>query len=160
MKKIATLDIEASGLSPASYPIEVGVVLPSGESWCSLVKPVDEWQYWCDEAQSIHHISQQQIIDHGKNITDIATILNQLLEGQVVYSDCWVLDDRWLKKLYAEAKMEASFRLRDIIYLLKEEQFENWESEKKIIADELALSRHRATNDARILQETFYRINL
>ncbi|MFT5419717.1 MAG: hypothetical protein ACI9D5_000458 [Candidatus Endobugula sp.] len=159
MKKITTLDIEASGLSPDSYPIEVGIVLSDGSSWCSLIQPIDHWRHWSEEAESLHHISHNEILQRGKNISDIAGTLNHLLGEQTVYSDCCGLDDGWLQKLYREANRTPSFRLRDIVYLLKEEQFDHWESTKERVAQELQLKRHRATNDARILQEAFFRIS-
>ena len=34
----AVLDIEASGFGVGSYPIEVGFVLPDGQSYCSLLR--------------------------------------------------------------------------------------------------------------------------
>jgi hypothetical protein len=159
MEKITTIDIEASGLSNDSYPIEIGIVLPDGSSWCSLIRPKAHWQHWSAEAQSIHHISQKELIHNGKDVTEVAITLNQIVEGKTVYSDCWVLDERWLRRLYQEANIATSFRVRDILYLLKEEQFTHWEPTKQEIAKELNLKRHRATNDARILQETFYRLN-
>ncbi len=159
MKKITTLDIEASGLATDSYPIEVGVVLADGSSWCSLIKPLKEWQYWSMEAEAIHQITQKDLADHGKAIKEIANTLNELLKGQTVYGDCWVLDDRWLRKLFNAAEIAPLFTLRDIIYLLREEQFVDWEPMKQHISKELNILRHRATNDARILQETFARIN-
>lgn len=158
MDRIITLDIEASGLATDSYPIEVGVILNDGSSWCSLVKPENHWQYWCKQAEKIHQISQDNILKHGKSAVEIAKHLNQLLKDKTVYSDCWVLDDKWLRQLYMEAKLTPTFRLRDIIYLLKEGDFDYWEETKCAIAKELNIDRHRATTDARILQESFLRI--
>lgn len=158
MEKIITLDIEASGLSSNSYPIEIGVVLTDNSSWCNLIKPAKSWSYWSQEAQKIHQITQDNLAQHGKDIRAIAESLNELLKGQIVYSDCWVLDDQWLRKLYAEARLFPSFRLRDIMHILKEDDFAHWENTKSTIAKELNIERHRATNDARILQESFLRV--
>lgn len=156
---IATLDIEASGLAPDSYPIEVGIVLPDGQCWCSLIKPENDWHYWSEEAAAIHHIDRKDLHHVGKSVREIAQTLNEWLQDQVVYSDCWVLDDRWLRRLFTAAGVVPSFRLRDIMHILKEEQFEFWESTKRVIAGEMDITRHRATNDARILQQAFYRVN-
>lgn len=158
MDRIITLDIEASGLAPNSYPIEVGVTLKDGSSWCSLIKPESHWQHWCKQAEKIHQISQDNIHNHGKSVVEIAKHLNQLLKDKTVYSDCWVLDDKWLRQLYMEAKLTPTFRLRDIVYLLKEGDFAYWEETKNTVAKELNIDRHRATTDARILQESFLRI--
>ncbi len=159
MNKIITLDIEASGLGTDSYPIEVGFVLDDGNSWCSLIKPEADWMHWSEEAESIHQISKEAVFEHGKSVKDIATTLNEKLNRKTVYSDCSVLDGKWIHTLYAKANMVPSFKLRDIMYIMKEEQFEQWEATKKIIAKELGAKRHRATNDARILQQTYYRVN-
>lgn len=158
MEKIITLDIEASGLSSDSYPIEIGVVLPDNSSWCHLIKPAESWNHWNQEAQKLHHITQENLLSHGKDIRAIAESLNDLLNDKIAYSDCWVLDDRWLQKLYAEARLTPSFRLRDIMHILKEDDFMHWETIKSTIAKELNIERHRATNDARILQESFLRV--
>lgn len=158
-ERIVTLDIEASGFGSSSYPLEVGIVLSNGESWCSLIKPEPHWTHWSMEAQAIHLITPEQLQERGKPIKEIALALNACLKGKTVYSDCWVLDDRWLRKLFENARIKPSFRLQDITYILKEEQFPDWEKTKQTIANELDISRHRATNDARILQEAFYRIN-
>jgi hypothetical protein len=159
MQKITTLDIEASGLSPDSYPIEVGIALPDSSSWCSLIEPANEWSHWSQEAEGLHKISQQNLQQYGKTIHTVATTLNGLLKGKTVYSDCWVLDDRWLRKLYAEAEMAPSFRLRDIMHILQEDDFIGWEPTKNDVAKELQVDRHRATNDAKILQESFFRLS-
>ena len=158
MEKIITLDIEASGLSVDSYPIEIGVVLTDNSSWCHLIKPAENWHHWSQEAQELHKITRDNLIKHGKDIRAIAESLNDLLKDKIVYSDCWVLDDKWLRKLYAEARLTPSFRLRDIMHILKEDDFIDWEATKLTIAKELNIERHRATNDARILQESFLRV--
>lgn len=158
MEKITTLDIEASGLSPDSYPLEIGIVLPDDSSWCSLIEPAKTWDHWSKEAEALHQITRENIEHYGKAISEVAHTLNTLLKGKTVYSDCWVLDDRWLRKLYLEARMTPSFRLTDIMYILKEDDFLSWETTKSNVAKELNMHRHRATNDARILQESFSRI--
>ena len=157
--RITTLDIEASGLAPESYPIEVGIALANGQCWCGLIKPEHDWQYWSNEAAAIHQIDRHDLQTVGKSVKDIALILNEQLHNQIVYSDCWVLDERWLRRLFTAARIEPTFRLRDIMHILKEEQFETWEAVKQNIAGELDITRHRATNDARILQQAFYRVN-
>jgi hypothetical protein len=159
MDKITTLDIEASGLAPDSYPIEIGIVLPDASSWCSLIEPATAWTHWSQEAEELHKISPQCLQQYGKTTQTVAKALNDLLTNKTVYSDCWVLDDRWLRKLYADAKMAPSFRLRDIMHILKEDDFIVWEPTKKNVAQELQVERHRATNDAKILQESFSRLS-
>lgn len=158
INKITTIDIEASGMGPDSYPIEIGLVFPNGDSWCRLVTPVEHWTHWSAEAESIHFIQRDQLFEHGKDIYTIAKTLNELLGDAVVYSDCWVLDEKWLRTLFMEAKINPTFKLRDIMYLLQENDFNEWEPLKSQAEKELNVQRHRATNDAKILQEAYYRL--
>ena len=150
--KINTLDIEASGIHPESYPIEIGIVLKSGESWCSLIKPDNSWQHWDKSAEKIHGISRSDLQQYGKPISEVTQHLNQLLNRGTVYCDCWSLDSPWLLKLFHQAKAYQDFKLLDIMYVVSEEQYENLNQKKPQIAQKLKLDRHRASNDARILQ--------
>lgn len=56
------VDVEASGFGRASYPIEVGFVLPNGHSFCSLIYPEPEWTHWDPQAETIHHISRELLL--------------------------------------------------------------------------------------------------
>lgn len=156
--KITTLDIEASDIHPQSYPIEIGVSLPSGNGYCSLIKPPPEWSHWSDEAEAVHGISRQEICEHGKSVSEVAHALNRYLNGKTVYSDCWVLDQPWMIRLFQAAKLEPDFILRDVMYCLSESEYAQLGEIKSAIESELNIERHRATNDARILQLAVERI--
>ena len=158
--KIATLDIEASDIHPDSYPIEIGVLLPNGDSYCSLIKPPSQWSHWSDQAEAVHGISRQEVCEHGKSVTEVAHALNRCLEGKTVYSDCWVLDHPWMIRLFQFAQVKPTFVLTDVMYCLFECEYEQLGSIKREIELELDLERHRATNDARILQLAVERILL
>ncbi len=155
---ISTLDIEASGIHPESYPIEVGLVLNNGESWCSLIKPDDAWTHWDVEAEAIHGISREQLFCHGKTPKEVANELNQLIKNTTVYSDCWVLDQPWLAKLFEKAKVRQTFNLQDMMYTLNEEDYEKLYTTKQDIIAATKIERHRASNDARILQMAYKKI--
>ena len=150
--KITTLDIEASGIHPDSYPIEIGILLPNGESYCSLIKPTAEWSYWDEKAEAVHGLSRQMVCENGRSVNEVAKTLNQYLEGLTVYSDCRVLDHPWMLRLFEAAGLTPAFSLRDIIYLLSEEEYDNLGDVKQSIEKSLGISRHRATNDAKVLQ--------
>ncbi|MGH1485731.1 MAG: 3'-5' exonuclease [Cellvibrionaceae bacterium] len=152
MSLIATLDIEASGIHPDSYPIEVGIILPNGDSYCSLIKPAPSWAYWDDDAQKIHGISQDELLSNGKSPTEVAGNLNDILQQTTVFSDCWVLDQPWLIKLFQQAALSQTFTLLDMMHIMSEEDYECLPETKQEIALGLNIERHRATNDARILQ--------
>lgn len=148
------LDIEASGFGLGSYPIEVGIILPDGRSWCSLVKPEPAWQHWDPNAAAVHKIEREQLARHGRSPQEIAKTLNEWLQRTVVYSDAWAHDYTWLNKLYDAADSVPSFRLENLRALLTDAQAARWHDTKQALARETAMPRHRASSDARLLQMT------
>lgn len=155
----AILDIEASGFGLGSYPIEVGIILPDGRSWCSLVKPEPGWEHWDPNAAAVHHIAREQLVQHGRSPREVAAALNDWLHGQVVYSDAWAHDYTWLNKLYDAAGSVPSFRLDNLRALLTDAQADRWHTLKLAVAERAALTRHRASSDARLLQMTLIALN-
>jgi DNA polymerase III epsilon subunit-like protein len=151
-KPITTLDIEASGINARAYPIEIGVSLSNGTTWCSLIKPAESWTYWSKEAENIHGISYEELMTNGKSPAQVAGKLNKLLTSSTAYSDCWVLDQPWLIKLFQHAGITQTFSLLDMMHIMKEEPYEKLVETKHRIALTLDLARHRASNDALILQ--------
>ncbi len=142
----AIIDFEASGFGRGSYPIEVGFVLPEG------------WHHWDASAEGVHHITRELLAQHGKPVTAVARHLNEQLHGQTLYSDGWANDYSWLGLLFDEAEMTPSFRLDNLRTLLKEAEAEAWHGAKQQVLSEVQLPRHRASNDARVLQLTFARV--
>lgn len=160
MKKLVTpyiIDVEASGFGPDSYPIEVGLALGDGQRYCSLIRPAEDWVQWSHEAESVHGISRQLLHKKGKSIKEVACELNGLLAGCTVYSDGWVVDDPWLIKLFARAGIDRKFLMYDILTILNERTLEHWHDIKNQVVIESNLKRHRASNDALIVQQTFNR---
>jgi hypothetical protein len=151
----AILDIEASGFGLGSYPIEVGFVQPNGQTWCSLVKPMAEWQHWDPNAAAVHNITREQLLQSGRSPRDIAATLNERLQGMVVYSDAWAHDYTWLNRLYEAADMSPSFRLESLRVLLSDNDAACWHEVKRHVVSSSGLERHRASADARILQQTW-----
>ena len=153
------IDIEASGFGKGSYPIEVGFVLGNGESYCSLITPIDDWQRWDRNAEETHGIERRTLINHGKPVKQIARELNQKLMDETLYSDAWANDVCWLGLLFEVAQIPQEFRIESIRYLLTEDQAACWHQTKKEVLRPSALQRHRASSDAAILQKTFALIN-
>ncbi len=149
------LDIEASGFGSGSYPIEVGLITGEGLAYCTLIKPESEWQHWDKQAEALHRIRRQQLLDIGKDIKMVATELNELLGGKTVYSDAWGNDMSWLALLFECAMVPQRFRLESINVLLREEQKVLWDRTKQQVVTEMELSRHRASSDAKIIQQTY-----
>jgi hypothetical protein len=153
----AIIDVESSGLGPDSYPIEVGVSLPSGDRYCSLIHPAPSWTAWDRTAQEIHGISRETILSQGEPIGDVTRELNRLLENRTVYTDGWVVDQRWINRLFYEASIPRQFSVSALETILSEGQMEIWHETKNRVMKELGLKRHRASADAWIVRETYMR---
>ena len=152
------IDVEASGFGRGSYPIEVGLALADGSRHCFLIAPARSWQHWDEEAEKVHGISRETLLTHGRPIQDVAWRLNELLLRRTVYTDAWAYDMSWLGKLYDVANTHQTFRIADIAELIDEEQRQRWHATKQAVIDTLGIKRHRASGDARILQETWRRL--
>ncbi|RUP25206.1 MAG: hypothetical protein EKK45_21030 [Curvibacter sp.] len=150
----AVIDIEASGFGRGSYPIEVGFVLPDGEAWCSLVRPEPGWVHWDPTAEQVHRITQDCLQRHGRSCREIAELLNRRLRGLTVYTDGWAHDYSWMGRLYEAADLLPSFRLDNLFVLLDDARLAHWDDTRQQVAQRLQLQRHRASADARVLQET------
>lgn len=154
----AILDIEASGFGRDGYPIEVGFVLPDGQSWCSLIKPLPEWQHWDASAASMHGITREALQSHGRPVEMVVATLNDWLRERVVYSDAWAHDYSWLNQLFDAAERSPSFKLENLRALLSDDEAAQWHALKQSVADEAKLARHRASGDAKLLQMTLSRL--
>jgi hypothetical protein len=158
LKEPAIIDIEASGFGRGSYPIEIGVVLPDGTPHCFLIARETGWTSWDPAAEALHGISPQQLDECGQPAPAVARRLNELLAGQTVYCDAWGFDVSWLGKLYDAVNQPQRFRLAAISELFDQTHYERWNAVKAQVVQELDLHRHRASGDARILQETLRRV--
>ncbi len=148
------IDLEASGLGAGSYPIEVGVALASGQTRCTLVCPAKDWSHWDDSAEHLHGITRDTLLLNGRSPLKVAILLNEWLGDSVVYSDAWGNDACWLARLFDEAGMQQRFKIEAVTAILSERQMELWSYAKELAERSLFLKRHRASNDALILQFT------
>jgi len=151
------IDIEASGFGGASYPIEVGIALDDNTQYCSLILPAPDWNHWDADAEKVHRIARDILETYGKPIHEVAAHLNKLLAQRTVYTDGWVVDKPWLTTLFHEAQIEMSFRVSPLEMILSEQQMERWHDAKRGLLAEVKNHRHRASFDARIIQETYAR---
>ena len=154
----AIIDIEASGFGPKGYPIEVGVITGKGERLCQLITPPKEWDFWDAEAADCHRITRAVLFENGHPPATVANELNKLLKGMTVHSDGWVVDKPWLVKLFHVADVQPLFNISPIEILLNEQQMLIWHKIKKDVTLDLQLQRHRASSDAKIIQETYMRL--
>jgi hypothetical protein len=149
------IDIEASGFGCDSYPIEVGVALNNGQKFCSLILPPQEWTHWDNDAERIHQVTREMLSVYGKPVDTVADELNEMCAGTVLYSDGWVVDKPWLTTLFRQARRSMKFNVSPLEAILSDSQMGVWHETKDRLTDELKLTRHRASNDALIIQETF-----
>lgn len=156
----AIIDIEASGFGKGSYPIEVGVIADNGDVHSWLVKPQDEWTHWTTEAEKLHRINRQILVEQGVPIDQIANELNALFEGQTLYSDGWGFDSGWLNLLFYCANKSIHFRLETLPKILTEYQMTHWDDMKLSLREKYSLAHHRAGEDAQLLQLTYQRTAL
>ena len=151
------IDVEASGFGPGSYPIEVGLALEPGVKFCSLIAPAPEWTHWDAAAEQVHRVARDILEIHGKPLDQVAQGLNELLEGKVVYSDGWVVDQPWLIRLFSRVGIAQRFFMSPLEAILSEPQMAVWHATKEQVIAELGMKRHRASIDAMIIQETYVR---
>lgn len=110
------IDFEASSLSEDSYPIEVAWSDEKGEITSFLINPesASGWDDWDEIAEEmVHGISREQIVRDGQPAWLVARRMNEALKGKVVYTDALVMDDFWLKRLFAEWHEKPAFQLAD-----------------------------------------------
>ncbi|MEQ6918646.1 hypothetical protein [Halomonas aquatica] len=152
------LDIEASGFGRGSYPIEVGLARPDGSTCSFLIQPLDEWTHWDPKAELLHGISRGRLEREGYPVRQVARWLNdELGDVGIAYSDSWGYDNTWLSLLFHHAGMLPAFRLEALRILLSEQQQALWSRTKEALIREQGIHRHRAGEDARLLQLTYQR---
>ncbi|MBZ9558244.1 MULTISPECIES: hypothetical protein [Modicisalibacter] len=150
------LDIEASGFGRGSYPIEIGLARGDGSVCAFLIQPLPEWTHWDPKAELLHGISRARLAREGYPVGEVARWLNdELAEIGIAYSDSWGYDNTWLSLLFHHAGMLPRFRLEALRSLLCEAQLGLWKQTKEALIGEWGIQRHRAGDDARLLQLTY-----
>ena len=149
------IDIEASGLDAEAYPIEIGVALPSGETFCALIKPEPDWQFWDDDAEKVHRVPRDILELYGRPIDEIVVELNDLIGGQTAFSDGWEADKPWLSQMFWAARTEMLFSLSALDFILSDAQMQHWHATKDQVIEGMNLKRHRASLDAVVIQKTY-----
>ncbi len=151
-------DVEASSLSAASYPIEVGwaEVLPDGsvQSQAILIRPDRDWTDWSAEAEGIHGIERTQLDDLGQPIDQVVAALDAAFGTRVAFSDAPQWEVIWTDRLYRAAGRRRRWRIGDALPLLRATAASN--RDNIWLSVHLADTRlHRADADARVLAEAF-----
>lgn len=149
------MDIEASGFGAGSYPIEIGIVQPDGSAYCTLVRPEPDWVHWDGSAERLHGITRGLLARHGRPAPEVARELNHRLAGLRVYSDNWAHDYAWLARLFDAAELNPRFELHHLNELMSELAMSRFDEARDRVTRSLHLRRHRASSDARILQQSY-----
>ncbi len=148
MKYPIFIDLEASGLHPDSYPIEVAWNNRKGEIESHLIIPADDWVHWDFNAQQMHGISRSMLFDEGKPISWIAARMSELFGREKVYSDASSFDAAWVDMLYEEADRERKFIVADYQYFIYHLGFQSvWPTLSHDSWKSLKCQRHRAACD-------------
>lgn len=121
MNDIAFIDLEASSLSPRSWPIEVGWCLLGGAPEALLVKPAPSWgmSEWSQEAEALHGVSFATLEARGVEPRAVCEKLNAALAGVNVYSDAPDWDGFWLYRLFQAGGVRQRFSVNDLAELFR-----------------------------------------
>ena len=107
VEKFAILDFEASSLSEASWPIEIGLSwLDHGEvrTWSSLIQPAHDWEIddWSPQSAAVHGIPLSELSE-APSATEVAETFFKVLGGRRLVSDAPEFETRWLDRLFRAA---------------------------------------------------------
>lgn len=152
-KPIHVMDIEASGFGRDSYPIEIGIVMADGSEYQTLVRPESGWWHWEKSAQDVHGITRSDLFKYGRSVSQVGRDINQMCAGAVLYSDCWVHDSYWFRRLFDASHIAPLAQCKAMEYLLGDEQQQQYQTVKQQLASRLGLPMHRALNDAIVIQK-------
>lgn len=151
---IATIDFEASGLGPSSYPIEVGVAVWTAIDapitvWSTLIRPCPEWELhgeWNARSAAIHKIERQALASGMPASTCAAEVarLSQSCGG--LFADGGQHDAFWLSRLLSAGEVAQTFALKWWQIFVRELPYEVADS--ILTYHERVPTPHRAGEDA------------
>lgn len=103
-RPLVFIDFEASGLTPGSWPIEIGIAWISGSrvaSRASVIAPRADWSLsdWSEASSRIHGLSLAEV--RGGSPADAVAAETDALAGVELVSDNPGWDQLWLDRLRA-----------------------------------------------------------
>ena len=112
------LDFEASSLSEASFPIEVGWCGEDGQGESHLICPPPHWPVpgsWDPASEAVHGIALDTLMREGEPVDVVARRVWEALgsEHDVVACDAPIYDGRWLARLLGAGAVQRGIRLMD-----------------------------------------------
>ena len=119
--QVVFIDIEASGLGPDSYPIEIGWALSDDRTESFLIRPVPEWDHWDECAEDLHGISREQLFAKGVDASKAVRRLENALAlpDLTIVSDAASQDEFWLDRLFEQTSSVRRFAIVDIQHLAR-----------------------------------------
>lgn len=94
------IDIEASGLTADSYPIEIAWVFEDGSGGEShLICPAPGWTAWAASAEQTHGISRDRLESEGAAAESVARRAVEMLSGHDLFASSPEWDGKWLSDL-------------------------------------------------------------
>ncbi len=156
MKNINIIDIEASGLHFASYPIELAVLI-NGRTNSWLIKPEANWSYWCSTAESMHGISRERLEKEGLTAAQVVDEFMKCVEisNRAFYSDAVHWDADWMSTLFSVVNTAPLFQVKSIYDLLEKKQILKFDQAKVRLAESGKYKRHRAEEDVRMIHQAY-----
>ena len=164
-RTVILLDVEASGLGPDAWPVEVGVAVVEDDAIvvCEsrLIRPHPGWseEGWAEDSAAVHGIPRTAL-DDAPPAGEVALWPLGLLGGRRAWSDAPMHDRRWLDTLTrAAGHGPGAVRLDDYDRALFGVFGEDTRGQAAIRAAWLHVDRtpvaHRAAADPRLLAEGY-----
>lgn len=107
-------DVEASGLHPDSYPVQVAWSDEQGSVEFHFIRPVEHWIHWDYNAQEMHGMSREFLFAHGEDVKTVANRMNEALGGKTIHTDNVMFDGGWIDMIFEEAGIDRTFEIADI----------------------------------------------
>ncbi len=107
LEEFAILDFEASSLSSASWPIEIGISwIERGKlrTWSSLIRPDPAWALddWSSQSAAVHGIRISEI-QGAPSAADVTEAFLTVRGDRQLVSDAPEFEARWLSRLLKAA---------------------------------------------------------
>ena len=143
--ELICIDLEASGLGPDSYPVEVAwKSAESGAQDSFLINPesAEGWVFWDEFAEEMHGIEWSTLTKSGIGVRAACERLNTALFGKDVVCDALEFDAFWLRRLFRAGCQPMNFTLKGIESVLSPEQRIQYR-----LVSRSQYRRHRALDD-------------
>ncbi|WP_281969109.1 hypothetical protein [Roseovarius nanhaiticus] len=117
IENFATLDFEASSLSPHSWPVEIGLSwIENGslQTWSSLIRPASSWDLadWSPQSATVHGIPMTDL-QAAPPATQVAERFLHIMGDRRLVSDAPEFETRWISRLLQVNDYERIPRIED-----------------------------------------------